>query len=187
MARTLTHLRAEAARRASVSDILEAVNRLLCEGNAAGMFVTLFCAVLDTDSGMLYHASAGHNPPLVVRPDGTSRFLEVGKGLVAGILESSRYAAGLTVMKPGETLLLYTDGVTEALDPSGELFSESRLVEVLRRLAGRAPGELVKALNDELLAFADGAAQADDITLLALRHDPKRIVLADVPEEALER
>ena len=55
------------------------------------------------------------------------------------------------------------------------------------RLAGRAPGELVKALNDELLAVADGAAQADDITLLALRHDPKRIALADVPEEALER
>ena len=91
-------------------------------------------------------------------------------GTVLGLFPEVLYDEGTLDLCPGDLLVAYTDGVTEALDPSGELFSESRLVEVLRRLAGRAPGELVKALNDELLAFADGAAQADDITLLALRY-----------------
>ena len=168
MAKTMTLMRMEAVRRRSPSAILEAVNRALCEGNDAGMFVTLFCGILEIETGLFSFANAGHNPPLFLGSDGRREFLSVRKGLVAGIMEGSRYPQVNLLMMPGDSVLLYTDGVTEALNPSEELYSEERLVETARQHAGNSPRDLVNELRASIAAFADTAPQADDITMLAL-------------------
>ena len=112
MARTITLMRMEAVRRRSPAAILEAVNQALCEGNDSAMFVTLFCGILEIETGQFSFANAGHNPPLFLGLEGRRDFLKVRKGLVAGIMEASRYPMDTLQLAPGESLLLYTDGVT---------------------------------------------------------------------------
>ncbi|HEY4374876.1 MAG TPA: SpoIIE family protein phosphatase [Burkholderiales bacterium] len=168
MARTITQLRAAATRLRSPAGVLEATNRALCQGNEAGMFVTLFCGILDLASGDFSYANAGHNPPLVQEADGSVGFLAVKKGLVAGIMPDVRYPATHRILTAGEGVLLYTDGVTEAGNPADEFYGEERLLALI---AGhrRNARELVEAVRADVTAFAAGAAQADDITMLALR------------------
>jgi sigma-B regulation protein RsbU (phosphoserine phosphatase) len=170
MARTITQLRMEAVRRRSPSAILEAVNRALCEGNDAGMFVTLFCGVLETTTGQFSFANAGHNPPLFLGTGGGAEFMQVKKGLVAGIIETSRYPAGVRQLAPGDCILMYTDGVTEAMNTRDELYSDARLLATAGAISPAEPRSLVEGVRTTIAAFAQGAAQADDITMLAMRY-----------------
>ncbi len=168
MARTMTQMRMEAMRRRSPAAILEAVNRALCTGNEAGMFVTLFCGMLDISTGQFSYANAGHNPPLLLAADGTRDFIRVKKGLVAGIMEGTRYAADVRQFLPGESLLIYTDGVTEAMNPQDAFYSEARFLALVREGDWHDPRGLVEHVRADLAAFVQEAPQADDITLLAL-------------------
>ena len=170
MARTITQLRMEAVRRRSPSAVLEAVNRALCDGNDEGMFVTLFCGVLDTESGQFSFANAGHNPPLFIDADGRPEFLKLKKGLVAGIMDNARYPVDVRQLNPGETILLYTDGVTEAMNMASDFYSEERLLAMVRRAPGREPRHLVDEVRADIGAFVVDAPQADDITMLAVRY-----------------
>jgi serine phosphatase RsbU (regulator of sigma subunit) len=170
MARTITQLRMEAVRRRSPSAVLEAVNRALCEGNDAGMFVTLFCAVLDTQTGQFSFANAGHNPPLLIGADGLPVFFKGKKGLVAGIMEDARYPAGACQLAPGDAVLLYTDGVTEAMNAQEALYSEEKLVTTVAAGAADEPRGLIERLRASIAEFVQAAPQADDITMLALRY-----------------
>ncbi len=170
MAKTMTLMRMEAVRRRSPSAILEAVNRALCEGNDSGMFVTLFCGILEIESGLFSFANAGHNPPLLLGSDGQCRFLTVKKGLVAGIMEGSRYPQVNLLMLPGESVLLYTDGVTEALNPREDLYTEERLVENAGKCRIDSPRELVESIRASIADFVKTAPQADDITMFALAY-----------------
>jgi sigma-B regulation protein RsbU (phosphoserine phosphatase) len=170
MARTMTLMRMEAARRRSPAAILEAVNRALCEGNDAGMFVTLFCGILEIETGHFSFANAGHNPPLFLGAGARREFLRVKKGLVAGIMEGSRYPLDTLSLAPGESVLLYTDGVTEALNPAEDLYSETRFLEAVRQGPWDSPRSLVEGVRASIAEFSQGAPQADDITILALRY-----------------
>lgn len=170
MARTMTQMRMEAIRRRSPAAILEAVNRALCAGNDAGMFVTLFCGMLDITTGLFNYANAGHNPPLLLEADGTGDFLKIKKGLVAGIMEGSRYAADSRQFQPGETLLIYTDGVTEAMNSGDAFYSEARFLSLVRESDWHDPRSLIENVRADLAAFVQDAPQADDITLLAIRY-----------------
>jgi len=170
MARTIAQLRMEAGRRRSPAAVLEAVNRALCEGNDTGMFVTFFCGVLNTQSGVFNFANAGHNPPLLLRNNGSRDFLVVKKGLLAGFAENARYAVSRIRLKPGDALLLYTDGVTEAMNPRGELYSDARFLAAVREGSWHNPHSLVTTVRAAIADYAQDAAQADDITLLALRY-----------------
>ena len=170
MARTITLMRMEALHQRSPQNILEAVNRALCEGNDAGMFVTLFCGMLDTGTGHFSYANAGHNPPLLLGLQGELDFLQVRKGLVAGIMEMARYAVDTIRLEPGQSLLLYTDGVTEANNVQDELYSEERLLATVRDADWRHPQSLVGKVRASIEAFAQNAPQADDITMLALSY-----------------
>jgi sigma-B regulation protein RsbU (phosphoserine phosphatase) len=170
MARTITQMRMEAVRRRSPSAILEAVNRALCDGNDAGMFVTLFCGMLDLLTGQFSFANAGHNPPLLLTTDGTRDFLKVKKGLVAGIMEDSLYPPDSLQFAPGDSLLLYTDGVTEAMNAADAFYSEERFLATVRSSDWNDPRSLVETVRADLGAFVQNAAQADDITMLALRY-----------------
>ena len=170
MARTITQLRMEAVRRRSPAAVLEAVNRALCDGNDAGMFVTLFCGVLEIDSGKFSFANAGHNPPLFLGVDGSCDFFQLKKGLVAGIIEGTRYPLDTRQLAPGDTLLLYTDGVTEAMNSADELYTEQRFLDAVREKTWQDPRSLVDCVHAGITGFVRGAAQADDITMLALRY-----------------
>ena len=169
MARAMTQMRMEAVRRRSPSAVLEAVNKALCAGNDTGMFVTLFCGMLDLPTGHFSFANAGHNPPLLLA-GGERGFLKVKKGLVAGIIDSSRYPADSCQLAPGDSLLLYTDGVTEAMNSADELYSEARFLEVVRCTQDTEPKNLVGKVRAALAEFVQTAPQADDITLLSLQY-----------------
>lgn len=170
MARAITQMRMEAVRRRSVTAVMEAVNRALCAGNDAGMFVTLFCGILDIDTGTLAYANAGHNPPVLIGDNGRREFLNVKKGLVAGIMDNSRYPAGTLQLGAGQMLLLYTDGVTEAMDAEDNYYSEERLMEVVGKTSADDPRVMVNAIRAGISDFVQNAAQADDITMFAIKY-----------------
>jgi sigma-B regulation protein RsbU (phosphoserine phosphatase) len=154
--------------------VLSQVNNQLLDGNDSCMFVTLFCGVLDLETGMLQYANAGHNAPLIRHEDGKMDWVSSQNCLVAGVMPSESYPVQSVMLPLGATLVLYTDGVTEAMNEKGELFADKRLVHSLERLDGPINSRLV---TERVLAavqgFADGAEQSDDITLLVLRRRPR--------------
>ncbi len=146
------------------------VNEVLAEENEQMMFVTLFYAVLDPRTRRLTYVNAGHNPPLLVGPGGATRFLPATGGMAAAVLEGFVYRSRSETMAPGETLLVYSDGLTEAFDPDDVGFGEDRLRALASALDdGRSLPDFTRGLLDGLDAFVRGAQQSDDITLLALR------------------
>jgi sigma-B regulation protein RsbU (phosphoserine phosphatase) len=150
------------------AEIVGMVNRELCQDNAGMMFVTLFFGMLDPKTGHLRFTNAGHNPPY--RLDGKAvEAVTTGKGHPLGLRTTSTYETSGLTLAAGETLYLYTDGVTEAHNRTGELFAEQRLETVLRESAGDSTNIVVTAVGDAVQRFADGAAQSDDITAMALR------------------
>ena len=171
MAITATLLRATARHVQRPEQILSHVNQELARDNPSSMFVTLFCAVLDTKTGRLDYASGGHTAPVLVRPGQPPCLLAGGPGSVVGIQANLAFEPRDLRLQPGDTLLLYTDGVTEAFDRDRSCFGEARL---LRALAATPPGSkaMVERVLESVRAFAHGAPQSDDIALLALRWLP---------------
>lgn len=151
-------------------EALEEANERLCENNKAAMFVTAWMGILETDSGRLSFANAGHNPPLLRRGGGYLYLdhKEYHRGIMLGIRGNIRYKRNEITLNAGDALFLYTDGVTEACDRNLDLFGEDRLKSCLDPLESSSPEETVNAVKSRIDAFADGAEQADDITVLAL-------------------
>jgi phosphoserine phosphatase RsbU/P len=150
------------------AEILGMVNRELCEDNAGMMFVTLFLGMARLDTGELQFCNAGHNPPYRIN----GKMVEAVTAVIGhplGLRTTSTYEAGRLTLAAGETLYLYTDGVTEAANRTNELFAEQRLEAVLREAAGNSTKVIVTAVGDAVQRFADGAPQSDDITTMALR------------------
>jgi sigma-B regulation protein RsbU (phosphoserine phosphatase) len=153
-------------------ELLRTVNKQLCENNEACMFVTVFAGILDAELGVIRYANAGHVPP-VLRRGGRAFWLPMEAAVALGVMEDADFIIQETVFDEGDLLLLYTDGVTEAMNERGELFGERRLLELMSHLAGKNGDmdakNVVKAVNSAVQEFAGGAEQADDITVLALR------------------
>jgi sigma-B regulation protein RsbU (phosphoserine phosphatase) len=170
MAVTRTLLRMVALTGVDPAQCLATVNELLVADNAEMMFVTAHYAVLDPATGSLEYASAGHPSPLLIGADGTARELSACDGIVLGIRPAQDYALGRLALAPDDVLFLYTDGVTEAVDPTGELFGEERLVATVASHRGLNCQDLLAAVVREVTEFAETAPQADDITCLALRY-----------------
>jgi sigma-B regulation protein RsbU (phosphoserine phosphatase) len=169
MAVTRTLLRATAQHIASPAECLTYVNNTLIEQNVSRMFVTLFYGVLDMRSGEIQFANAGHNPPYLLSPQGV-RALRDRSGPMLGVIEGVAYAARTCRIEPGESIVLYTDGVTEATDPDRNFFEEHRLERFLAGGPGDAVERLVAGLVTAAQSFSGGLPQADDITVLALRY-----------------
>lgn len=147
-------------------------NDQLCENNGEGLFVTAFMGLLDLKTGAFTYVNAGHNAPLLRRKNGTYEYLQVDPGFVLAGLEGMTYSSCTMTLGAGDTLFLYTDGVTEALDANQQLYGETRLRDALNAEAGRnlPVTELLPYLHAELEAFSKGAEQADDITMLGLTY-----------------
>ncbi len=156
----------------SPAEVLTLANRYLCQNNEANMFVTVFLAQLQLDTGKLVAASAGHNPPLLARDEMPYEFMKCKPELVLAAMADVVYTGREIQFAPGDRILLYTDGVTEALNDAGEFYGESRLRNFLNgdRVRELDVTALLTAVKQELQSFANGAAQADDITMLALEY-----------------
>ena len=171
MAVTRTLFRAVAHSEATVASVVTRMNAELARDNERQFFVTALVGRLDLRSGELAYATAGHPPPLKTSADGAPRPLDAVEGGIAlGILADATYEEGVVPLQPGDVLLMYTDGVTEAIDGTGQLFSDARLLESLDAGRGRPVVEIVENLMNAVNAFAAGQPQEDDITVLALRY-----------------
>jgi len=174
MAVTKTLFRATLQAEPSLSAALGKVNRELCRDNERSMFVTAFAGRLDLRSGEVLFGNAGHNLPYRVGPDLSIQAVTGAHGVAMGVLADHEYKTASLRLEPGEALFLCTDGVLEALDARGEQFGASRLVDHLRATA-RAPAEVVvREVVSAVEAFAKGARQFDDITVMSLRYTGPR-------------
>jgi sigma-B regulation protein RsbU (phosphoserine phosphatase) len=170
MVRVITLLRTSLRRAQPLSEILPSLNRMLCEGNDELMFVTLAVAVLDTDTGCLAYLNGGHNPPYLSSGGGPFRLGEAPQGPLLGVDPNAVYKVQNTVMKAGDTLVLYTDGVTEAENSLKEQFGSARTAAALDLAGSKGDVKaLVGDLAETVTRFAGDAPQSDDITVLALR------------------
>lgn len=153
------------------------VNHMLNEGNDNNMFVTAWLGVLDTESGILTYVNAGHDPPLVRQNGGTFEFLRSRPGFVLAGMDGICYRQNEFQMQPGDRLFLYTDGITEAVDPAKELYGSGRLQAYLNAHANVPLAELLSGLTADIAAFAGAEEQADDMTMLVMdyiaRHQPE--------------
>jgi sigma-B regulation protein RsbU (phosphoserine phosphatase) len=153
---------------AKPADIIARVNRELCQDNSDLMFVTLFFAMLTPATGALEYCNAGHNEPY--RLDGAAVApISGAKGIILGVRPDAVYATGQLSLAPGEGVYLYTDGVTEANNAAGELFSEKRLEDVLHAEVGASSAAVVKSVTEAVRGFVGNALPSDDITMLAVR------------------
>jgi len=156
----------------SLADAVSRINRTVCQNVPSSKYVTFFLASLDPASGHLDYVNAGHNPPILVRAGGDVEKLTFG-GLVLGIFEGVSYEGGSVVMEQGDTLIVYSDGVTETWDPDGEEFGEDKLVALT--VADRAKGaDAVQAgILREIESFEQGARATDDRTLVVLKREER--------------
>jgi len=169
MAIVRTLLKTEALRGIPPDEILYRVNNILYPDNDASMFVTIFCVILDLNTGEMQFANGGHNPPLICSNGGGADFMQLPKSFVVGPMPDIEYKSQQMTLEPDDVIFLYTDGVTEAMNPKKELFSEERLKQCLSRSKGKNLQEIIDGVRTEIKDFAQGASQSDDITMLALR------------------
>ena len=166
---TRTLIRATAAPGRSPLEILQKVNAQLCAENQANLFVTMILGILDTVTGRMKYGQGGHNPPLLLPAQGEPVY-EPSGGMPLGVFDDAKVGQRQLDLKLGETLLVYTDGVTEAMNPKRELFGEERLKQALQGQARLSPETLTQRVVEEVAKFAAGAEPSDDITLLAVKH-----------------
>ena len=148
------------------------VNYLLWESIERNQFITAFYGILDASTRTLSYSNAGHNPPLLVSADGQPSFIERGEQPL-GMFRETRYHEYYHSFKPGEILVLYTDGVTEALSPAGEEFGRDRLVVAARDGARLSARELVATMQRSVMEWTDGAGSNDDATFFVIKAEKK--------------
>ena len=144
-------------------------NQRLNHNNDAYMFVTAWIGIYDPQTGVLEYVSAGHNPALIKRADGSAEWVEHPRAMALGAFPQAKYTGKTAGLRPGDTLILYTDGVTEAMDPAGSLYGADRLMSCV----SQAVPPVIPAVEADLKKYIDGAAQTDDITMITLeRREP---------------
>jgi sigma-B regulation protein RsbU (phosphoserine phosphatase) len=170
MARAKALFEAWAARRSDPGEILAGVNQGLVRENDAGMYVTAVCGWLEVASGGISFACAGHEPPLFVPRSGPPAALVAEGGPVLGLLDAVAFPGNRVRLAPGDAVLAFTDGVGEAFDEDGGLFGSERLLAAVASSPSHEPAAVNTAVREAVRAFAGGARQSDDITILTLRY-----------------
>ncbi len=156
-------------RRKGPADALTRTNRILVEERRSALFITAICAELDVTTGAFTMANAGHEPPLLVRADGSAIEALEGAGPLLGMFGSLGLVERTVVLAPGDLILLYTDGITDAQGPSGDRFGDDRLLAALEATRGASAQGVVDRLRDDVNGFQGNVEPADDITIVALR------------------
>ena len=169
MAVSCTVIKSVASRRRPPAQVMARANEILCEGNDAAMFVTVFYGIANIRTGELVYANAGHNPPYLIGAAGKVTPLPTTDGMALGVMEGLAYQDRTIMLGDGDTVFCFTDGITEAFDDSGNEFSEAALEEILSETPGLAPDALGEKVIGRVQEFASAAPQSDDITCLVLR------------------
>jgi sigma-B regulation protein RsbU (phosphoserine phosphatase) len=168
---------AQASSNSSLVETISEVNRYLAENTPANRFVTLFYAELDPRVGSLAFLNAGHNPPIIAHSAGTVEHLASG-GLPLGIMPDTFYREGHTQLQPGDVLVAYSDGVSEAVNPAGEEFGAQRLYEVIARNLDASASGIRDRIEAALSKWAQGTPAADDITMVIVKRQAEGMALA---------
>ena len=170
MAVSRTLLRATALRGVSSAECLTYANKLLCKESLDSMFVTVFYGIYHYKTGMMDYTNAGHNPPYLLRGGRTVECLPVASNFVVGVFDDIEFESNTLTFGIGDTLLLYTDGVTEAFNDKREQFSESNLQDILASMhESSSAKEVVTSVLQSVKTFSGDYPQSDDITLLSLQ------------------
>ena len=154
-----------------VDEVFTTANEKLCESNDAGMFVTAWMGVLDTVTGRVEFANAGHNPPLVRHAGGGFEYLRSKPCFILAGMDGIKYRKNEFTLAPGDEIYLYTDGVTEATDSENNLYGEERLLALLNSMGDLSGEEICRAVKADIDAFVGDAPQFDDITMLYLKYN----------------
>ncbi len=170
MAVTKTLIKAKADIKLGPDEILYRVNNELCKDNDSGMFVTEFLGILTISTGELVFSNGGHNIPYLRKQNGEVAPLPKAPGVALGVMEDFEYFCASVQLEAGDSVVLYTDGVTEAMNPAGELLREEHLENILRELNGKTAQEEVGHILHSTRQFMNGANQADDITILVIKY-----------------
>lgn len=171
MAISRTLLKAIALKGGSTEQCLKQLNYLLSQDNPKAMFVTLFYGILNQTSGIVEYCNGGHNPPGIISPDGKPKFLDHSRNSALGIEEDLDYQSSTVHLEPGSAILLYTDGIPEAVNTRQDEFSNDRLKEYLQRCTNFSSQLIIEDLIKEVKEFAAGEPQSDDITALAIKNN----------------
>ncbi|MDX1390560.1 MAG: PP2C family protein-serine/threonine phosphatase, partial [Acidobacteriota bacterium] len=161
-------LHAQLNGRAVVSDVAGRMNRILYRSTSAEKFATFFFGIYEPADRRMDYTNAGHNYPLVVGRNGEVKRLREG-GLLLGVMEDSPYREASVRVDPGDLLLFYTDGVTEAADAGEQEYGESRLVEAVKRVGDRRAQEIIDSIRDDVVQFSRSETFVDDFTIIVIR------------------
>ena len=168
MAVTRTLIRATAVPGRGPVEIMSRVNAQLARENEASLFVTMILGIVDTGTGGMVYGQGGHNPPLLVPVRGKPTYEPAG-GMPLGVFEDAKFGERELQLKPGETLLVYTDGVTEAMNEAKDLFGEERLEKAVTGVEGLSAEKIAERVIERVESFVLEAERSDDITLLAIQ------------------
>jgi len=168
MAVTRTLIRATAVPGRGPVEIMNRVNAQLAKENQASLFVTMILGIVDTATGRMVYGQGGHNPPILVPAQGKPNYEPAG-GMPLGVFEDAKFGERELQLKPGETLLVYTDGVTEAMNQAKDLFGEDRLEKAVTGVADLSSEKIAERVIEQVEGFVLEAERSDDITLLAIQ------------------
>jgi sigma-B regulation protein RsbU (phosphoserine phosphatase) len=170
MAVSRTLIRATGLKGDTVSECMRYANNLLCKESVSCMFVTVFYGILNTQTGVIDYVNAGHNPPFILSANGI-RKVEMTNGLALGVLDDFKFQSKKIQMEKGDQLLLYTDGVVEAINLKELAYSEERFKNLLNQRLNQPVESIIKETFTDVNDFVAGAPQFDDITLLGLTYN----------------
>ena len=169
MAVSRTIIRSKGMLGISASACLEESNHLLAAYSVDSMFVTVFYAIYNTKTGQISYCNAGHNPPHILRHDGTISELPLSKNTILGVFDNLNYQEDTLQLEKGDTLVMFTDGVTEATNAAYEEFGAERLDNILRQHTDASCQQIIEAVNTGIKDFVGEAEQSDDITMLVVK------------------
>ncbi len=171
MAMTKTLMKGVAEQEPGPAELLMRVNNEIARDNDTSMFVTLICGILNLDTGELIYSNAGHNPPVLIRNNQAPEWLDIPEGFILGPIMDTVYKNDRITLEPGDLLLLYTDGVNEAMNEKRVLYSDERLIDTVTGRKSDATEDLVHLVMESVENHSGAQEQSDDITILALRYD----------------
>lgn len=170
MAISRTVIRATALRQLSPAVCMKESNDLLCRESVNGMFVTTFYAILNIHTGDVVYCNGGHNRPVWIRKNDKVSLLPMTGGMALGVVPGLAYKEQSLKLEAGDSLFLYTDGISEAMNLRNEQYGDIRLVEACSSVKNQSPKSMIEGISESVHSFVNGATQSDDITMLALTY-----------------
>ena len=151
--------------------LIEVINRKICETNKQGFFVTMLLGITDIKTGKISIVNCGHNPPLIKRQNGKYEYLQLNSNIVLGVFDNAEFETYETTINPGDIIYTYTDGVTEATNKNDEMYGEKRLYDYLNSIEDTDATAIAQRVKDSIREYTDSAPQSDDVTMLIFKYN----------------